>query len=89
MYCYEITTLDNWNDWYHYYYVTTIFPIRSIKQVLTSLIPDKARLVMEDTNDTPIQITHLPIFVYIYRKYFRRQRHFNKGFRVNWEKEKI
>ena len=87
MYFYEIKCRCDYDDWYKYFYVTSPFGLRSLKDVTTNKIPNKARLVIEDHYLHPIKIRNMNAIEYFYDKYFKKD--FHLGNRINWEKENI
>ena len=49
--------------------------------------PDAMRLVVDDREESPIEIRFIDMFEYIYKKYFKKARTFRLGYRVDWKKE--
>lgn len=81
-YFFELKTLDQFSFGQYYYFVNC----KAIHNLNTTNFPQKIRLLIEDREESPVSIRPINLFSYIWRKYLKRN---YKGFRVDWEKEKI
>ena len=89
MYYYEIITsgFDANLGWENAYFVSTNTPIHNNNN--QSPIPDKVRILIEDREETIIEIRRLNLVKYLYLKY--KPNNFVKydTIRVCWEKEAL
>ena len=84
---YELRCVDC-QGFFTYYYFYSPRIIRRLETALYSgYAPDGLRLLVAERGETPFIIKPLPIFNYLYKKYFKRAGTFHCGERINWEKE--
>lgn len=84
MYCYEIKCRCGYDDWYKYFYITSPFVLKSLKDTGTNKVPEKLKLVIDDYYLRPVEIKRLNAVEYFYDKYFKKE--FHLGSKIEWEK---
>ena len=84
---YELKCMDKMG-FYTYYYFYSPRAICNPKVALKrGYASDAMRLVVDDREESPIEIRFIDMFEYIYKKYFKKAGTFRLGYRVDWEKE--
>lgn len=86
---FELVTIEPVCGFYHYYYFYPVGACYPRSLILNHNYPAKLRILIEDKDETPVSLTRISFFRYIYNKYLRKASAFHCGNRINWEKEEL